>query len=642
MRRCAGGIAALFLCAGASWSQAQPEKPLPVDGRIAADGSSIELTLTHADPPRVGNVSVKRRTLGERGGDTWRAVAPQLGPVMRFTDNDVQPGTAYEYQVMRTARDIVDLGYFTAGVEVPAVETRGKVLLVVDETMAKPLRLRLDRFERDLIGDGWEVVRHLTPRGPSGDYVESLNRAVALKSWVQDQYFSDPFARHALILFGHVPIALTGRAAPDGHDAVPHASDLFYAEVDGEWRLRRTAEGHALLGENRLPSDAIEMQVGRIDFRPVAAGNRTEEVALLQAYLDKNHHWRHGLLGDLRGAYAKTGHLRVERDGIRNIVGSEFLIEGGHHDVGEERPWLWGVDFGDWNGGRYASDYENKSAFVINFGSGKQKIEKFGNALTASLAQPWYTVAAGWGGRPSWRLHHMALGATIGEAHWRTVNNGVATEPYRESMDYFPTGNYLWRNPVWVNLLGDPSLRAFMLTPPSGLQASRDGTDMRLRWTASPAPAVESYTLYRADTPDARFMPIAHALTGTEYLDRSAPEDARYMLRAYGLQQVAAGSFYTYSQGVFTEPGVDGLSAPDRPVSLRPGETVALDLVDTDATSGVTEAFLRGPDQGHLARVEGIWQYTAPEGANSQITLPYTRSSAAGTAVGRFVLNIDG
>ena len=30
---------------------------------------------------------------------------------MRFTDETIQPGVAYEYQVMRTARDIVDVGY---------------------------------------------------------------------------------------------------------------------------------------------------------------------------------------------------------------------------------------------------------------------------------------------------------------------------------------------------------------------------------------------------------------------------------------------------------------------------------------------------------------------------------------------------
>ena len=45
----------------------------------------------------------------------WQQIGPVLGPVMRFTDETTSPGVAYEYQVMRTARDIVDVGYWTDG-----------------------------------------------------------------------------------------------------------------------------------------------------------------------------------------------------------------------------------------------------------------------------------------------------------------------------------------------------------------------------------------------------------------------------------------------------------------------------------------------------------------------------------------------
>ncbi len=629
---------AFIFSVGAAWSQSQPEKPLPVDGRIEVDGSAIHLSLAHAMPPRVGNVAVKRRTLGETGGRTWEAIAPQLGPVLRFTDTNVRPGTAYEYQVLRTARDIVDVGYFTAGVEIPAVESRGTALVVVDDTLADDLSLRLDRFERDLIGDGWDVIRHRTARGSDGNFVESLEQAATLKSWIQEQYFSDPFARHALILVGHVPIALTGKARPDGHDPVPHASDLFYAEMDGTWRLVRNAEGKPLLGENRLPSDTIEMQVGRIDFKPVSTGDRDKELRLLRAYFDKNHHWRHGLLGDLRGGYAKTNHLLVERDGLRNIVGTEFLVEGGHHDAGEERPWLWGVDFGDHKVANYA-DYAMKATFVINFGSHKQKIQRFGNVLSATLAQPWHTVAAGWGGRPAWRLHAMALGGTIGESHMRTVNNGIASESYRESMDYFPTGHYLWRNPVWVNLLGDPTLRAFMLPPPSVLRADAEGEATRLSWSPSPARAVQSYVIYREDELGSGFEKLAEVSDGESYLDATPPEGARYMVRAYGLQQVHAGSFYTYSQGVFAERDAVPPVAPDIRLNARDG-AMMLDFKPRDLEAATTEAFLHGPDQGDLQLVEGAWRYTPSEGATGEVVLPYTRSSRHGTAVGRYVITL--
>ena len=95
------------------------------------------------------------------------------------------------------------------------------------------------------------------------------------------------------------------------------------------------------------------------------------------------------------------------------------------------------------------------------------------SGMTTLLAHSWYPVAVGWGARPAWWLHHMALGGSIGDVHLRTVNNGVFADPYRESMDYYPPGRYLMRNPVWVNLLGDPTLRGFPLAPPHSVMARR-------------------------------------------------------------------------------------------------------------------------------------------------------------------------
>ena len=155
---------AFLLSAEALLAQNSVEKILPLDGRIEADGSAFELSWFDATPPRVGSVTVKRRLYGQTGGETWRTIASELGPVMRFTDDTIKPGAAYEYQVLRTARDIVDVGYWVTGVDLPATAQRGNAYVIVDETIAEAIAPRLARFERDLIGDGWRVQRHLAPR----------------------------------------------------------------------------------------------------------------------------------------------------------------------------------------------------------------------------------------------------------------------------------------------------------------------------------------------------------------------------------------------------------------------------------------------------------------------------------------------
>jgi hypothetical protein len=624
---------------GATVCAAQPsaEKILPLDAHFNADGTALELNWFEAHLPRVGSVTVKRRLYGQLGGQTWQTIAEGLGPVMRYTDTTVGPGVAYEYQVLRTARDIVDVGYWLAGTELPARAQRGHAYVIVDETVAGDIAPRLDRFEWDLIGDGWRVQRYDVPRGDGRKPVENLRNALAVKEWLRARYNEDPFGQHAVILVGHVPIVKSGKANPDGHEKVPHPTDLFYADMDGRWTLLR--DGVAL--DNRVPGDFIELQIGRIDFAPVSAGRQEAEIRLLRAYFDKNHHWRMGYHGDLRETYGKTGHLAVEQAGLRNIVGFNQVASGGHHDVGEDKPWLWGVDFGDRKASRYAEDYANKAVFAINFGSGKQKFDAPNNAMRALLAQPWYPVAVGWGGRPAWWLHHMALGGSIGDVHMRTVNNGRVDKPYRESMDYFPTGLYLWRNPVWVNLLGDPTLSAFPLAPPQAVQTARAAAGVTLSWNASPDPDTLGYHVFRAGPGSTDFEPLTRdePVETLSFTDPDPIENARYMVRAYGLKMVYAGSFYTYSQGALSAESP--LSETHMTQSVRQGEATPLPEVFNRVTDGKIHALIEGPARGEVTQDDSGWRYTPPTGFAGTVDVRFSLSDALRTAEGLLRISIE-
>jgi hypothetical protein len=619
----------LGLLPGRAVAQTALESPLPLDGTIAADGRSVTLDWFDAVRPRVGSVQVNRRHLGDTGAGSWITIAPDLGVVRRFTDTTTQPGVAYEYRVQRIGRDVVDVGYWTTGVDLPAVPDRGIAHVVVDQSLSVALDAHLRRFVRNLTGDGWRVEQITAPRGDATRPGANLAAATALRTRLQQAFQQDPAATHAVILVGHVPIVTSGRVNPDGHDPVPHATDLFYGDMDGVW----PAGPDGVLGPNALPSDAIEMQVGRIDFAPLAQG--AAEAALLRAYFDKNHHWRTGLLGDLRTAYGQSGHLETEIDGLRNIVGPDAITAGGHHDVGEARPWLWGVDFGDFQGRRYAAAYANKAVFAINFGSHKQKFDQPHNAMTALLAQPFYPLAVSWGGRPAWWLHPMALGATIGEIHLRTVNNGVAGRPYRASMDYWPTGRYIWRNPVWVNLLGDPTLHAFVLAPPTALRAQRMAQGVTLRWTAAADPDVQGYAVWRR-TDRGPMVPLAGAaqIAGTQVADLHPVAGATYMVRALGRKTVHAGSFRTLSQGVFARVDHMAQTAGGITLTTSAGQAVALPAAFAAPQNGVIHAVIAPPGVGDLRLDEAIWRYVPPAGFSGTVAMTYARSDDLQTQVG--------
>lgn len=632
MRRAWISLLIVLGLAAVGQAQTMSEKHLPLDGRIASDGSSVHLSWPRAEQPREGSAVVSRRHLGETGIGSWQALGPAMPARVDFLDQTMKPGVAYEYRVQRLGRDVIDVGHWATGVDVPAVERRGTALLVVDASLAEDLDPQLRRFQMDLVGDGWKVLRRDTLRGGRDDPLETLRRGLNLKEWVRSRYYDDPTETYALILIGHVPMIPSGRAAPDGHAPEPHVTDLFYAEMNGHWNGNRDG----LLLHNSVPTGQIEMSVGRIDFFMLSNRDREQELSKLKTYFDKNHHWRHGLLGDLRQAYGQKGMLLGEQYGVQNLVGPRHFVQGGHHDVGEAQPWLWGVDFGHYEGSDYAAKFRNKAIFAVNFGSHKQKLNRWNNAMTALLDQPWYPLAVGWGGRPAWWPHHMALGGTIGDVHRRTVNNGVPEGSFRDSMEYTPTGQYLWRNPVWVNLLGDPTARGFVLSPPQGVVARGGENGVDVSWGASPDTDVLGYHIFRAPAPLGPYTRLnSDLVTELSFTDATPLDGARYMVRAYGKKSVHAGSFYTLSQGVF---GVD------MPVTLAPrqllsqGPQVMFQLADEKDR---IESVVTGPTIGNLVRAPEGWVYTAPLGHSGPVDIPIAIWNGASTLRSRLRLMIE-
>ncbi len=611
-------------------SSAKVERALRVEGSIATDGTSVTLQWWQEEPDGPGNVTISRRLLGQTGSDTWQFLADVSAGTSVYTDSSTAPGTAYEYQILRPYTPISGGdnlegagGYWATGVEVPVVENRGITLLVVDETMAPGLDAELKRLQSDLRGDGWEVTMHLVPR--HGSYTDG--QALALKEWIKAEVAKNPSTQHALLLIGRVPIVKSGADNPDGHNLVAHPTDLFYADIDGHWiddnYRSGNVPGDGIYDHTFIPSTSptayywihdgtnrIELWVGRVDFSTMTADPR-DEVTMLRDYLNKDHAYRQVTFPHPIRAYWEKMAFDVsetERFGVLNISGPENTTQGVHEGTGQEEPALWGVDFGHADGSLYP-DYNIQAIFTINFGSHKQEWTLYNNPMRAIIAQRWYVLTCGWGVRPNWYIHHMALGNPIGYSHFRTVNNGyipAASVPEYTVVDDY--GNQ-YANAVWISLMGDPTIRAFIPEPPTDFYAIQNGGSVELSWVPSPADGITGYRLYRADTPSSPFIALNsnELITSTSYTDTDPTSEAIYMVRAQRLENVHAGSFYNLSQAAFAKAG-NTPPVPGNPLLvLRSARSLEISLPANDA-DGDPLLISRASEPSH-GKVEGTGEH---------------------------------
>ena len=510
-------------------------------------------------------ITIHRRTLGQNDSASWGdPIATVKSPYSLYVDTKVQVGTVYEYKVYRPRYDAMHESvtmYVASGIKAPLVDTQGKILLVVDNTIAKPLKAELKQLEHDLAGDGWTVIRHDSPRHGKGS-------AKDLKKWIVKKYNEDSINTKMLFLFGHLPIVKSGYQAPDGHNSIPHATDIFYGDVNGKWtdsalnipQINIPRDG--IYDQNMAADFTVELQVGRVDLADMPSWKETE-IELLRNYLRKDHLWRHGLVKDTRnGIVAKSTmipYLSMEYGMLHSLYQTKDVFEVdalsqekwvNWNVEATKKPYAWGVVFGDFDGKNYPN-YDLKVTFAINFGSSKQKWELRNNPMRAILAMPNYGLVSAWGARPYWFFHHMGMGKTIGYSAYRTQNNYYA--------EYSPAGAFSFRGRIHVNLMGDPSLRLYSVLPPSNLSASinKEGNSS-LSWIASPIP-VEGYHVYKAEKMQGPFSRLTtSAIQSTNFEDTAiAKGKSYYMVRAIQLENVSTGSFYNPSQGIFASVSID-------------------------------------------------------------------------------------
>lgn len=522
------------------------------------------------DPYGANSYTVYRKS---RDDQDWGIGIALSGSQTNFTDTNVSVGTTYEYQVEKqTVVGYAGYGYIYCGIEAPAIEDRGKLLLMVADNMAAPLSNELARLESDLTGDGWQVIRHNVSTNDSPDHVRSL---------IVDDYFREANVQ-AVFLFGHIPILHSGNVNYDGHEDRPMPADAFYGDVDGDWSS----------SPDFIPSD-IELMVGRVDLFDMPGNGSARpwpnETELLRNYLNKDHAWRFGktevlqraLMCDRRGvdsgwAPAASGYRNF--DPLLGHDSVDFSNWADHAppsqrwaSILEDQSYVWGcacgagsptgVSFAG-NSGDYSEawstdivDGDAKVVFVMLFGSWFGNWDGTDNFMRSFLATPTLGLTACLSGEPHWNFHHMAMGETIGFSTRVTMNNSTT---YRSETNDFTRGNF-------IALMGDPTLRMYPVVPPSNLEAMATTQDgVLLSWQASPDDVI-GYYVYRATSINGPFTRLDNLpITTTQYLDSQFRSGHNlYMVRAVKLQQTASGTFFNPSQGIFVQ-----IDLPKTPIYL--------------------------------------------------------------------------
>ena len=524
----------------------------------------------------VPQITVRRKRVTDAN---WGPGVTLPGNATSYTDTSILAGIPYEYELQAVIQENpqqVAYGYICAGTLLPPDENRGKVMLVVDNRFSAALGPELETLRLDLIGDGWKVVRRDVSPSASPAEVRSLIRA---------EWNADPAIMRSVFLIGHVPVPYSGYINPDMHadhlGAWP--ADVYYGEMDGEWTDHTVYKtGSTYAWNNNVPGDGkfdnstipgnVELEVGRVDFHNMPAFSPRSEVDLLRNYLRKNHAFRHRTLNaPLRG---------LIRDNFRTIDGDAPAVDawrafpalfapGNYVEIGANQffPVLQNDSYlfayagggGDWEKADGVGTTDNfvsgdpKAIFYLLHGSYFGDWNTLDNFLRSAIATPNYGLVSIWSSLPHWYFHPMGLGETIGFATKLTQNNRNGV--YRNAVD-------LSIGEVHISMMGDPTLRAFPLAPPSNFQVSV-ADKLYFSWDPS-WQQVTGYNLYYANSYDGPFTKATRATIAGASFQMSLLPAGRYvfMLKALALQTTGSGTFNNLSQGMFVEAEIGANPQP--------------------------------------------------------------------------------
>jgi hypothetical protein len=555
-----------------------------LSGSVTASPPSISL---YWDSATNCVTYVKRRLAHET---TWSVLPVVVGT--NLLDTNVAVGQRYEYQlgtrtVLPGQEDVSVPNFLLSAISAPPVDPRGKVIMVVDNTMTNALASELLTLKTNLVGDGWTVARIDAPRHNDTNWVGNTNNIAWVKSNIVSNF--DASTTNLVFIIGHVVVPYSGKTASDNHVGQTEGgqylgdhrgawvADAYYGTITNSlWTdstvtqlnqdypaVMNNVPGDGKFDNDRVPS-WMQLGVGRVDFAnlPVfnTGTNPLTEAQLLSRYLQKNHQFRHKIttVQDrfVEGAYFsgaaadlnESVHAEAWRTASRlfpfeaaPVVTADFFLEttsfwcgflGGRGST----PTIQGDNTTHFSSDLVNPANEPRGAFyLINgswFADWNLGTDNLLRSLTATANFGLGAIGYSTPGVPYLALHALGLGEPFGVAMARNLDVR------------YPQGHR------WETVIGDPTLRLHVSAPASNLSGN-NGTNVALTWTASPETSIQ-YVVYRSqnnlDGPWAKLG----GTSSTSFTDNPAPSGAKmYQVRALKPLVTGSGSFTNQSQGIF-------------------------------------------------------------------------------------------
>ncbi|MBX3045011.1 MAG: T9SS type A sorting domain-containing protein [Candidatus Kapabacteria bacterium] len=567
-----------------------------------------------------------------------------------YTDPNVLPGVAYEYEVWALQRGTAQsnpmsfwgFGYLLTGIDVPEYDQPGYVLLLIDETMKDALSSEILRLKNDLRAEGWGILERYVPRTEQFD-----GQAVkSAKQIVIDEYNKYRNDLKSIYILGRVAVPYSGDIYPDAHPdhrgAWPadiyygYPNELLWTDVSVNMTVASREANKNIPGDGKFDQSSIgtslaSIAVGRVDLYGMKAFHgelQNPEAVLLKRYLDKNHNYRNGQFDyEIAGiiddnfaahniveAFASSGWRNIgSLAGRKNVKKADFFTTLGT----ESKLFAYGC-----GGGSYTSaggigntnDFATKdvnAVFTMLFGSYFGDWDIDNNFLRAPLATNPMALTCSWAGRPHWYYHHMAFGYPIGYSALLSHNN---TNTYKPNIVYtaqYPNGVIFsigMRN-IHTALMGDPTLKLSPYSVPSPdlvkvsvpLGESDDIHTVKIEWSAPEIATEHHFNIYRSTDEFGKYEKLnSNPLKGTEFIDTLSNEDfyrfdgdIYYLVRTAMLETNNSGRYYNVSRGRVGSAFVTSVNSKttfNSGIKINPNPATDLATIQfTNGISGPTE-----------------------------------------------------
>lgn len=586
-----------------------------------------------------GSIKVERKTVDS---STWTTLTSTLPSSSTSYDDTgsvggLSSGTMYEYRVSfnqvstnpmqyeGSALDNNAKGYIATGINVPMDTYNGRVILVVDNTMATgtngsapssgTLASSINTLINDLNGDRWLVYPL---------YVSRTDTPTNVRNLILAQYNADTTNTKAVYIIGHVPVPIIGNMNVDGHASDRGwSSDMMYGDVNETWTASCSSLNWAPVTQGTpidtpplthrfcKTSATPELQVGRIDMYQMPAFGGTE-ASLLSGYLDRMHQMktkaftpterayiRNGLEGNPSNAYFEFWNGQDAWNDVTGLVGANNVTT--LNDTPTSATALYQTLDGTSYEFVYLTSVNVNCNAMTDVSAANLASTNWGGVFTEagiSYTTEWSCqdsllrsfLAKGRGANSVSALkryiywHPMAMGKTIGYSFLKSAQNTGSTYPpvggffpsdgsnVGDSTDY--PGN------AYMTLLGDPTMRMSYVTMPSTFTATGvAGGPVSFSWSA--VSGAEGYNIYKIGANS--ITQVASMLSGTSYSGDTYAAGTKYMISAVDLKTSAGGgSYYNLSLGTITT--TTGGGGGDTAAPTAPGSFQASNIQPTSVT----------------------------------------------------------